>query len=153
MTDANLLKLDTLSGAHDASEPEPQLTPLTDGQESLYILSRLANGLPVYNIPFAFRLRGPLNLRAFSNALRLLVERHHALRSNIIETDKGLRQWTWNSSDVALEFHDFSRVETADRDREFQEALVEQAGAPFDLSRQTAFRADLFKLSNDEHVA
>ena len=153
MTDADLLKLDTVRTARDASEPEPQLTPLTDGQESLYILSRLGHGLPLYNIPFAFRLRGPLNLRAFTNALRLLVERHHALRSNIIETDKGLRQWTWNSSDLALEFHDCARLEASERDREFQEMLVERASAPFDLARETPFRADLFKLSNDEHVA
>src|ERR1700759_5513424 len=102
MTDASPLKVESAVGnsSPQSIPAEPQLTPLTDGQESLYILSRLGNGLPVYNMPFAFRLRGPLNLRAFTNALRLLVERHHALRSNIVESDKGLRQWTWKEAEV-----------------------------------------------------
>src|SRR3954468_709395 len=90
-----------------------RLTPLTAGQESLYILSRLANDRPVYNIPFAFRMRGPLHLPAFLEALGLLVARHHALRSRIVETENGLRQIVSESSNPVFEFHDLAKTDPA----------------------------------------
>jgi amino acid adenylation domain-containing protein len=136
-------------------DTEPQLAPLTDGQESLYILSRLANGLGVYNMPFAFRLRGPLNMRAFLQGLRFLTARHSSLRTNIIETDKGFRQWIWGAGDPALEFHDLARG--ADSNANLEETLAKElrrcASEPFDLARQSPFRADVFHLADDDHVA
>ena len=83
MTDADLLKLDTIQASQDILEPEPQLTPLTDGQESLCILSRLCNGLPLYNIPIAIRLRGPLNLSALEHSLSSLAARQDLLRATL----------------------------------------------------------------------
>lgn len=129
---------------------EPQKAPLTDGQESLYILSRLASGLGVYNMPFAFRLRGALHFRALLAALRILAQRHHALRTNIIETDHGLRQWVWNSADVTLEFHDLSKE--PDREAILRKNLQRSVSHPFDLARENPFRVDLYRLAEDEHV-
>jgi hypothetical protein len=128
------------------------LIPLTDGQESLYILSRLASHLPVYNMPFAFRIRGPLHLRAFMEALRLLVARHNALRAQIVETESGLRQRVLSSAEAAFEFHDLSKTDPEQRDSEFKSELNSRAAAPFDLLRQTPFRTDLFKLAEDDHA-
>src|SRR3954464_11904418 len=93
------------------ADAAPRLTPLTAGQESLYILSRLASDRPVYNIPFAFRMRGALHLRAFQEALRLSVARHHALRSRIVETENGLRQIVLDADEPAFEFHDLAKTD------------------------------------------
>lgn len=134
-------------------EMDPQLTPLTEGQESLYILSQLGNGAPVYNMPFAFSLEGPLNFRAFHLALTSLVARHNALRTNIIETDKGLRQWTWGSQDAALAYHDLSRTPLEAREAELAAQLRDHGSRPFFLSRETPFRSDLFRFDAHEHVA
>jgi amino acid adenylation domain-containing protein len=138
--------------SNGSSGTTPALAPLTDGQESLYILTRLANDLPVYNIPFAFRTRGPLHLRAFMEALRLLVARHHALRAQIVETESGLRQRVLEATEPAFEFHDLSKTDPAQRDEEFKSELLSRASAPFDLSRETPFRTDLFKLAEEDHA-
>src|SRR3954466_4512055 len=131
--------------SNGSSGTTPALAPLTDGQESLYILTRLANDLPVYNIPFAFRTRGPLHLRAFMEALRLLVARHHALRTQIVETENGLRQRVLEASEPVFEFHDLSKTDPGQRDAEFKSELNARASAPFDLSNGMPFRTDLFK--------
>jgi amino acid adenylation domain-containing protein len=134
------------------SEAEPRLSPLTDGQESLYVLSRLANGLPVYNMPFAFRVRGPFSLRAFQQALRSVTARHHALRANIIETDKGLRQFVWPEIDARFQFHDLTKTDPSRRETEFISELRARASEPFDLSRETPLRADVFTFAEHEHA-
>ncbi|HUS37271.1 MAG TPA: amino acid adenylation domain-containing protein [Verrucomicrobiae bacterium] len=137
----------TLRSATGATREE---TPLTAGQESIYILSRLGNNLPVYNMPFAFRVHGALHMRAFMEALRLLVARHHALRSKIVETDRGLRQVVSESTEPAFEFHDLSKADPGQRENEFRAELRGRASAAFDLSRETAFRTDLFRLADDD---
>src|SRR4051812_4464297 len=138
--------------SNGSSGTTPALAPLTDGQESLYILSRLCNDLPVYNMPFAYRLRGPLHLRAFMEALRLLVARHHALRAQIVETENGLRQRVLEANEPVFEFHDLSKTDPEQRDPEFKSELNARASAPFDLSRATPFRTDLFRLADDDHA-
>lgn len=130
-----------------------KLTPLTDGQESIYILSRLGNNLPVYNIPFAFRLRGAVHMRAFAEALRLLIARHHALRSKIVESEQWLRQIISESTEPVFEFHDLSKTDPSQRENEFRTELQGRAAAAFDLERETAFRTDLFKLAEDDYAA
>ena len=140
------------SDVNQSSANELGLAPLTDGQESLYILSRLGNELPVYNMPFAFRTRGPLHLRAFMEALRLLVARHHALRAQIVETENGLRQRVLEANEPIFEFHDLSKTDPPQREEEFKSELLSRASAPFDLSRETPFRTDLFKLAEDDHA-
>src|SRR5262245_49071723 len=66
--------------------------PLTYAQESLYFLQQLTNGEPVYNMPQAFRVCGPLDAAALENALRSLTARHEALRLRIRESHQGPRQ-------------------------------------------------------------
>jgi len=122
------------------------MAPLTEGQESLYILSKLGNGLPVYNMPFAFRLGGPLKMEAFENALRGVARRHHALRSRILETEQGLRQSVVDT-EISVVFHDLGK------DGVKETALAERANAPFDLTREAPFRVDVFERGAEDRIA
>lgn len=135
-----------------SSETNPQLAPLTDGQESLYILSRLARNAAVYNMPFAFRLKGNLNAEAARKAVNLVVNRHSALRSNIIETDQGLRQATRANDTAFFEVHDLTSLPESEREEALQKELRDSAAHTFQLDRETAFRVDLFRLAENEHV-
>src|SRR3954452_14534340 len=40
------------------------------------------SGLPLFNLPFAFRLEGPLNLTALAQAIDDIVRRHESLRTH-----------------------------------------------------------------------
>ncbi|HEX7186484.1 MAG TPA: amino acid adenylation domain-containing protein [Thermoanaerobaculia bacterium] len=55
--------------------------PLSFSQERIWLLDRMAPGLPVYNVPAALRLRGPLDTAALERALAEVVRRQEALRT------------------------------------------------------------------------
>ncbi len=55
--------------------------PLSYAQQRLWFLDELEPGTPVYNMPFALRVRGKLNVDALQTALNELVKRHETLRT------------------------------------------------------------------------
>jgi amino acid adenylation domain-containing protein len=126
------------------TSPSPSY-PLTYAQESLYFLEQLTKGQPVYNMPQAFRLRGSLDIKALETALCLLVARHEALRTRIVETSKGPRQMPGPVDKNCLRVHE---VKSGEEGRGLQEAI----GEPFELTQGPIFRADLFRLGASENV-
>lgn len=120
--------------------------PLTDGQESVYILSRLSKE-PVYNMPFAFRLKGDLNLDAFAEAVKTVTRRHNALRANVVETASGFQQVIRPGMETPVLLHDLTAAPGS-----VQERLLDRAREGFDLAKESPFRVDLFKVSDSEHV-
>ena len=46
-------------------------------------IERYLPGLPQFNLPFAFRLQGPLNVAALKRSLVEVVRRHESLRTEI----------------------------------------------------------------------
>src|SRR4051812_28629011 len=129
-----------------------QSAPLTRAQESLYFLDRLTNGLPVYHMPQAFRLRGKLDLAALTQGLELIVERHKALRTYIRETEQGPVQEVHSPQEMVLSLYDLSSLEETRREESFQTQLNQAIRQPFQLSSEAPFRVCLFRLAPQEHV-
>src|SRR3954451_2448299 len=96
MTSTCQLESDTKTRM-ESSAPVKKSAPLTHAQESLFFLDQLTNGLPVYHMPQAFRVRGKFNRKAFERAVMEVVSRHPALRARIIETADGPRQFSSGS--------------------------------------------------------
>src|SRR4051812_5369971 len=59
------------SGPHDIPRrlPNAGSAPLSLAQQRLWLLEQLRPGSPVYNIPLAIRLKGPLDLDALARSL------------------------------------------------------------------------------------
>jgi acyl-CoA synthetase (AMP-forming)/AMP-acid ligase II/acyl carrier protein len=55
--------------------------PLTIVQERMLRIERKLPGLPQFNLPFAYRLQGPLEVRALKRSLADVVRRHASLRT------------------------------------------------------------------------
>ncbi|MEV5138759.1 condensation domain-containing protein [Streptomyces syringium] len=55
--------------------------PLSHAQHRMWLMDRLGQGGALYNVPFATRVRGPLDLDALAEAVTSLVRRHEVLRT------------------------------------------------------------------------
>jgi non-ribosomal peptide synthetase component F/acyl carrier protein len=132
---------------------EPPL--MSFAQERLWFLDRLRPGEISYNLPFALRLCGALDVDALARSLGEIVRRHEALRTTFRERDGTPRQAIAPFGGLRLPVTDLSHLPREVREAEVQRELVaEGAGAarPFDLSAGPLFRVSLLRLGAEEHV-
>ncbi|WP_442012556.1 amino acid adenylation domain-containing protein, partial [Mycobacterium sp. 2YAF39] len=128
----------------------PAVIPLSFAQNRLWFLAQLLGPSPVYNMPLAVRLSGPLDVEALGAALRDVIVRHESLRT-LFTASEGIPQQVVIDPDRA----DFgwSVVDaTGWPEAELVRALGEVAQHPFDLAAEVPLRARLFRVSDDEFV-
>src|SRR5262245_13010379 len=66
--------------------------PLSFAQQRLWLIDRLESGTIAYNVPFAVRLKGQLDVAAFERSINKVVERHEALRTTfVLEGDQPIQ--------------------------------------------------------------
>ncbi len=126
--------------------------PLSFAQERLWILDRLDPGNPVYCIPMAMRLRGPLDVDALHRTLTELVARHESLRTKIVSAGDQPMQVVEPAQPQMLTVVDLEHVEPAQREAEAVARAQREACKPFRLDEAPLFRALLLRFSASEHI-
>ncbi|MFC6080471.1 amino acid adenylation domain-containing protein [Sphaerisporangium aureirubrum] len=117
--------------------------PLSFGQQGIWFLSRLHPDSPEYLVPFALRMRGPLDAGALRTALARLVARHEVLRTRYELSGGEPVQVIDEPPAPALPV-----VDVADP----EQALREDAYRPIDIEREHPLRARLLRLGPRDHV-
>ncbi|MBV1856318.1 condensation domain-containing protein [Catellatospora tritici] len=125
----------------------PTEIPLSQTQRRLWFLNRLHGAAGHYNMPMAYRLRGDLDLPALQLALDDLVARHESLRTAYPDWDGRPQQIVLDPDEAPVELPVDSVTEA-----DLPKMLSAAAGYAFDLTAETALRAQLFRLAPDEHV-
>ncbi|MEV0678601.1 amino acid adenylation domain-containing protein [Actinosynnema sp. NPDC050436] len=129
-------------GPAPATGNPPTLSP---SQRRLWFLDQLAPDSAAYNIAFADRLHGPLDVDALRRALRAVAERHDVLRWRIT-ADAGVPVAVCDPpADVPLPVVDTGEADLPGR-------LAHAAGTPVDLAAGPVWRAVLHRLGPDDHV-
>ncbi len=141
--------------AADAVEPQPHTTegPLTHGQLRLWLLSQRWPDTPLYNIPAAVRLTGPLDTTALERSLAALVHRHPALRTCFRSQAGEPTQVVQPDPPVALTVEEIGPEALANG--KVQQIIAEEARRPFRLDAPHAdrpLRCRLLRLSSADHV-
>ncbi|CAL9338307.1 Linear gramicidin synthase subunit B [Streptomyces sp. enrichment culture] len=125
----------------------PERVPLSFAQRRLWFLNRMEGPSATYNIPFAVRLTGALDVAALTAAFNDVVGRHEALRTVFPDADgePWQRVVPVEEATVAIEVSDVPEAGLP--------AALDAAGsAGFDLAVDLPVRAWLFRLTDDEHV-
>jgi len=126
--------------------------PLSFAQERLWFLDRLQPESAFYNIPVALRLSGALDSAALERALGEIVRRHEALRTTFRDHEDAPVQVIRPFEGFALPVEDLSALAEMERDADVRRRASAAATRPFDLAVDPLFRAELLRLSGEEHV-
>lgn len=125
---------------------------LSFAQERLWFIEQLEPGIPVYNVPKAYRVRGALDLDSLRYALLRVVDRHEVIRTVFRAPDGIPRQITRPPGPVDCPLVDLTRYQGAQQRDELRQALQEESARPFDLASDLMLRASVYRLSSLEHV-
>ncbi|MFF3195077.1 non-ribosomal peptide synthase/polyketide synthase [Streptomyces misionensis] len=130
-----------------APRERPDVVPLSYAQRRLWFLHRMEGPSATYNIPLAVRLSGDLDQRALEAALADVVERHESLRTVFPAIDGVPCQRVLDPEKAG------PRLRTTETgEHELPERLARAARHGFDLAAEPPVRAELFRLTAEEHV-
>jgi acyl-CoA synthetase (AMP-forming)/AMP-acid ligase II/acyl carrier protein len=135
--------------------------PVSIVQERMLRIERELPGLPQFNLRFAYRLRGPLNVLALERSLAEVVRRHGSLRTGFTWLDELPAALITPANDIksSLIIEDLaawapvgnSRVKALLL-RKVELAAEQERIKLIDTNHAPLFRARLLRLSADDHV-
>ncbi|WP_157536742.1 non-ribosomal peptide synthetase [Kitasatospora mediocidica] len=125
----------------------PDVLPLSFAQQRLWVMDQMEGPSATYNISFAVRLHGDLDVVALRAAVDDVVARHETLRTRYPALNGEARQLVVPADEVRVPFTAIA-CDPGSLARQAHEA----AFTPFDLATELPIRAALFQLDEDESV-
>ncbi|NOR18955.1 MAG: amino acid adenylation domain-containing protein, partial [Xanthomonadales bacterium] len=122
--------------------------PLSASQQRLWILDQMEPGNPVYNIPWAIRLSGPINSTALQTAVDALVARHESLRTNFVVADTGPVQFVQPEMQIAVNPVDLQKTDEV----HIQAELTHLTQTAFALDHGPLLQVSLLQLNDADHI-
>ena len=158
-TPARLAEVVAAGGERDRTLPEriepasaPGATPLSPGQERLWMLDRIHPGTAAFNVPLLLRVRGDLAADAVAVGLRRIALRHEILRSAVVVVDGHAAQVVIPAEDFELPLPiDDLRAEP-DAERLAGRLAQVEVRRPFDLAVGPLLRARLLRIADRDHM-
>ncbi len=135
--------------------PEPGLRPrprdggplpLSFAQQRLWFIDQLEPGRSTYNMPYALRVSGGLDLPAVERALGALLHRHESLRTRFPLRGGEPVQLVEPPRPARLPLVDLGGAGERAREAELARLSAEEAGRPFDLAAGPLLRAAVVRL-------
>jgi len=126
--------------------------PLSFAQARLWFLDQLQPNSAFYNIPFALRLSGQLNIAALESSLNEIICRHEVLRTNFTKVSGQPIQVIASTLKLKMLKVDLQNLPFCERELEAQRLATTEAQRPFDLEREPLVRAKLLQLDETEYV-
>jgi amino acid adenylation domain-containing protein len=135
--------------------------PVSIGQEQIMRIERFLPGLPQFNLPFAFRLKGPLNVGALKRSLVDVISRHESLRTRFTWLKKNPAAFVVPPEDITslLVIEDMTaknaKEVTRVRSLQLKKAKLraeQEAWMPVDIACAPLLRTRLLRLGADDYV-
>jgi amino acid adenylation domain-containing protein/non-ribosomal peptide synthase protein (TIGR01720 family) len=124
--------------------------PLSFAQQRLWFLHQLDPNDASYNIPAAFRVRGPLNVQRLQQVFDRIAQRHETLRTVFKTVDGKPHVEILPQSPVKIE-----HIVLPDDQKDaaaIESIIIEEARKPFDLEKGPLTRVKVLQLADDHFV-
>ena len=141
------LRLQPLLSRRGRDEP----VPITREQRHIWLDMVRGNDSLAYHEPMIVRFSGPTDAETVKDALRLLVQRHEALRTSFADLDGDPVQIVHDDVELFLPDADLSDLPPDDREEALRALAAADAAVPFDLEQAPLMRARLVRLSDTDH--
>ena len=125
---------------------------LSSAQQRLWFLNQLSPGDVTYHDYAAWRVRGPLDVRALEAGLDAVVMRHEILRTAFREVNGQPVAIVEPHAAVVPRHHDVSNVAPGQRDGAVHRLVLEEIERPFDVTRAPLVRCVAIRLGETDHV-
>ncbi|ARU63540.1 hypothetical protein CBW65_22920 [Tumebacillus avium] len=126
--------------------------PLSFSQMRLWFFDRFTPGSSMYNMAHPFRLQGELSVPALTAGLNEIVRRHEALRTTFIYDDIQPAQVIAPLLTIEVPLIELTALPFAEREAEALRLAKCEAMLPFDLEQGPLMRAQLIRLSEQDHL-
>src|SRR6185503_9093497 len=107
---------------------------------------------PSYNLPFALRLSGELDVAALEKSIDAIIARHETLRTKFVAVDGEPFQVVSPKATATFEVLDLRSFAEDEAELELKRLMTAVAERPFDLERDYPVRVSLLRLAGDDHV-
>jgi len=135
-----------------APVPRQGEMPLSFAQQRLFFIDQLEPGSPLYNMPVALRVEGPLDSEVLARSLSEVVRRHEVLHTVFAVSEGRPVQVIQPAAPLALPVVDLMGLPPNRREPQALALTGEEAGRPFDLAHNPLLRGVLLRLADEEHV-
>lgn len=130
-------------------EQRPDRIPLSFSQERLWFIDQL-EGSTQFHLPTVLKLEGKLEVDALTYALREIVNRHEILRTVILENEGHGYQTILLPDSLQMAVIDGTKYK--ENQLALRAYIQQKIRAPFNLSKDSMMRAELIRMSEEEHV-
>ena len=126
--------------------------PISLSQEPFYQIDQLIGGASFFNMPYAYRLSGPLNVSALERAIQEIVRRHASLRTVFSEMNERPAQSILEMQKIRLRQISLAHLSSDLREKTLKKLSRMDARQRFKLRTGPVLRVKLIRLEDKEHV-
>ena len=153
-------RIEQLRASPSAWVPEPPIDPLprqhplplSFSQRRMWLIQQLDPQSTAYNMSFALRLTGSLDVAALTAVLEALVHRHEAFRTTFSVVNGEPVQHIGGPGSVSIARVDLRHLPEHERRPGAARLFTAESARPFDLERGPLFRFVLAQLGDTEHA-
>ncbi|WP_139487924.1 non-ribosomal peptide synthase/polyketide synthase [Brevibacillus dissolubilis] len=123
---------------------EQAFYPLSSAQRRLYILNQLEGNGVAYNMPFALKITGDLDVTRLEHAFQQVVQRHEALRTSFVIVDGEPVQQIAPDAAFTIVYREVGNERIED--------IIKGFVKPFNLEQAPLLRVEIVKVDEREHM-
>ena len=132
--------------------PRDEVLPAAMAQEHFWLFDQMLPGLPLFNIPYAIRLQGTLQVEVLEQSFQEVIRRHEVLRTTFASTNGQLVQIITPALPMRLTVRDLRAVPESERESKARQLMQEERLCPFDLTRGPLLRGCVLWLYEQEYI-